>query len=229
MQGTGIIELRPGFEHNEDNDGAAPELDFDFDLDAAIAEASRAAEIDLDPSADPAKKDEDLTAFLTESISKAAEEAQGPEKEAGQPGEVASAAESASKATMMALERIQGNNEDLKVLPQGHQPHCEIPFSSYNIYLPVLTGEQYNRTYLRKPRINNISLNNTILTHNTASSLTKAIELQATTFRRIRAIRPPHYMREHGKLPPRGPLRRLVGKARILRDGPGALKRKRPL
>lgn len=146
MQGAGIIELRPGFEHNEDNDGAAPELDFDFDLDAAIAEASRAAEIDLDPNTDTAKKDEDLTAFLTESISKAAEEAQGPDKDTGQPGDVASAAESASKATMMALECMQGNPDDLKALPQGPQTHCESLFSSCDTYLSILTGEKCNRT-----------------------------------------------------------------------------------
>ncbi|KXJ96372.1 telomere repeat binding factor-domain-containing protein [Microdochium bolleyi] len=134
MQGAGIIELRPGFEHNEPHDGEHPELDFDFDLDAAIAEASRAAEIDLDPDSDPSKNDEDLTAFLTDSISKAAEQAQAPEKDASQPGEVTSAAESASKATMMALQRMQGSHDDPKVPPPGHQPNSQPHSSSQAAY-----------------------------------------------------------------------------------------------
>lgn len=125
MQGAGIIDLRPGFEHEGSHD-VAPELDFDFDLDAAIAEASRAAETDSDPSADVSSKDEDLTAFLTASISKAAEEANGPEKEGAPMGEVASAAESATKADMQVLEPIAHSENDPDGPVNDSQAACKL-------------------------------------------------------------------------------------------------------
>lgn len=125
MQGAGIIDLRPGFEHEGSHD-VAPELDFDFDLDAAIAEASRAAETDSDPSTDVSTKDEDLTAFLTASISKAAEEANGPEKEGATKGEVTSAAESATEPTMQTLEHISHSENDPDGPVNEAQPACKL-------------------------------------------------------------------------------------------------------
>ncbi|KAH7039915.1 telomere repeat binding factor-domain-containing protein [Microdochium trichocladiopsis] len=134
MQGAGIIDLRPGFEHEGPSDGAGHELDFDFDLDAAIAEASRAAETDSDPNVDASRKDEDLTAFLTESISKAAEQANGPERDGAPTGEVASAAESASKATMMALQRMSHGHDDPQAPNQGPQSSAQQNSSAQGAY-----------------------------------------------------------------------------------------------
>jgi len=129
MQGAGIIDLRPGFEHEGPHD-VAPELDFDFDLDAAIAEASRAAETDSDPNADVSGKDEDLTEFLTASITKAAEEANGPEKEGDLTSEVNPSAESASMATMQVPESISHNENEPGASVNESQPASQATTSS---------------------------------------------------------------------------------------------------
>lgn len=118
-QGAGIIELRPGTDHEDQSGCETQELDFGFDLDAAIAEASKAAQTAVDCNGEVShESEEDLSAFLAESISKAAEQAKEASKDTELPSDIASAAESASRATMLALERIQQNKYHPTAPPQ---------------------------------------------------------------------------------------------------------------
>ncbi|KAI1117486.1 telomere repeat binding factor-domain-containing protein [Nemania sp. NC0429] len=85
--------------------------DLEFDLSAAIAEASRAAAQDAltQSSADEAPTFEDLSAFLTENVSRAVEQSRQAPISSELPSSIASATESASRATALALESIARN------------------------------------------------------------------------------------------------------------------------
>lgn len=113
------IEIPPD---NNDLDGAK-DHDFDglFDLDAVIAEASRAAQSIIEPAdGDNASSNyDDLSAFLAENISKAAEQAKEASCSIELPSAIASAAESASRATMLALQSIQQNKYHPTAPPQS--------------------------------------------------------------------------------------------------------------
>ncbi len=101
------IEMPPSNEVNEVKDDGIDEI---FDLDAVIAEASKAAQSAVDLAGGNASSNyDDLSAFLAENISKAAEQAKEASCGMELPSAIASAAESASRATMLALQSIQQN------------------------------------------------------------------------------------------------------------------------
>ncbi|KAJ2973564.1 hypothetical protein NUW58_g8906 [Xylaria curta] len=78
-------------------------LTSEFDLNAAIAEASRAAAQGiLQPSNDEPTAFDDLSAFLTENVSRAVEQSRRGASSIELPSSIASAAESASRATALA-------------------------------------------------------------------------------------------------------------------------------
>ncbi|KAI0484418.1 hypothetical protein GGR56DRAFT_613738 [Xylariaceae sp. FL0804] len=110
-QASGEIEVSWEAEMNMPDEVADHDIGGDFDLDAAIAEASRAAQRASEPAGDATDAGADLSAFLLENISKAAEQARGTKISADTelPSDLASAAESASRATMLALQSIQQN------------------------------------------------------------------------------------------------------------------------
>ncbi|KAI0112009.1 hypothetical protein GGR51DRAFT_52686 [Nemania sp. FL0031] len=101
-------------------DSSAHDLASDFDLNAAIAEASRAAAQDaLQPSSDEAPIFDDLSAFLTENVSRAVEQSRQAAASIELPSSIASAAESASRATALALESIARNQYHPTALPHS--------------------------------------------------------------------------------------------------------------
>jgi protein TBF1 len=117
-QGTGTVEM--DFSDTLDLAmGTEPGLEGTFDLDAVIAEASKAAQGVVDASAESAGGIEDLSAFLAENISKAAEQAREASRDTELPSAIASAAESASRATMLALQSIQQNKYHPTAPPQS--------------------------------------------------------------------------------------------------------------
>ena len=91
-----------------------------FDLDAVIAEASKAAQSAVEPAGEETSTNRDeLAAFLAENISKAAEQAKESTCGIELPSAIASAAESASRATMLALQSIQQNKYHPTAPPQS--------------------------------------------------------------------------------------------------------------
>lgn len=93
----------------------------EFDLSAAIAEASRAAAQDaLQANGDDSRTFDDLSAFLTENVSRAVEQSRQAAANTEIPSSIASAAESASRATALALESIARNQYHPTALP--HSP-----------------------------------------------------------------------------------------------------------
>ncbi|KAI1132183.1 hypothetical protein F5Y10DRAFT_231739 [Nemania abortiva] len=101
-------------------DTSAHDLTSEFDLNAAIAEASRAAAQDaLQPSVTETAAFDDLSAFLTENVSRAVEQSRQAAANVELPSSIASAAESASRATALALESIARNQYHPTALPHS--------------------------------------------------------------------------------------------------------------
>ncbi|KAI1817614.1 hypothetical protein GGS20DRAFT_531943 [Poronia punctata] len=102
-----------------DND--APDLTDEFDLNAAIEAASRAAAQSAlqQPGAEDIPTFEDLSAFLTENVSRAVEQSRQAASNVELPSSIASAAESASRATALALESIARNQYHPTALPHS--------------------------------------------------------------------------------------------------------------
>ncbi|RYO95957.1 hypothetical protein DL765_011695 [Monosporascus sp. GIB2] len=119
--GTAAIEMEIPTESNEQGEGANGNgLDGAFDLDAVIAEASRAAQSAVESaSGDGSFNHDDLSRFLAENISRAAEQAKETSSGLELPSAIASAAESASRATMLALQSIQQNKYHPTAPPQS--------------------------------------------------------------------------------------------------------------
>ncbi|KAI1106474.1 telomere repeat binding factor-domain-containing protein [Jackrogersella minutella] len=127
-QGTGKVETTVPVEETIQNDHMGEGLDETFDLNAMIAEASRAAQSALEPDGEVSNEShephephelDELSAFLAENVSKAVEQAKGNTE---LPSAIASAAESASRATMLALQSIQQNQYQPTALPQSTSP-----------------------------------------------------------------------------------------------------------
>ncbi|KAI1090090.1 telomere repeat binding factor-domain-containing protein [Rostrohypoxylon terebratum] len=132
VQGSGKVETTtamageiPNGHNDQGNQGGHGNhsiLDETFDLNAMIAEASKAAQGILEPNGDAPNLNEsheldELSAFLAENVSMAVEQAKGNTTEL--PSAIASAAESASRATMLALQSIQQNQYQPTALPQS--------------------------------------------------------------------------------------------------------------
>ncbi|KAI1430899.1 hypothetical protein GGR50DRAFT_144505 [Xylaria sp. CBS 124048] len=114
------------------------DLSSEFDLNAAIAEASRAAAQDALQSSDIEDRTfEDLSAFLTENVSRAVEQSRQVATSTDLPSSVASAAESASKATALALESIARNQYQPTALP--HTTTQSQPTVNHHNYQPQQT------------------------------------------------------------------------------------------
>jgi protein TBF1 len=117
-QGTGKVETTAPTEVIAQDEHFGQGLDEAFDLNAMIAEASRAAQSALEPTGDTSHELDDLSAFLAENVSKAVEQAKESATNTELPSAIASAAESASRATMLALQSIQQNQYQPTALPQ---------------------------------------------------------------------------------------------------------------
>ncbi|KAI1754701.1 hypothetical protein F4782DRAFT_552658 [Xylaria castorea] len=103
-------------------DSNTHDLTSEFDLNAMIAEASRAAaQGAFQPSADEPPAFEDLSAFLSENVSRAVEQSRQAATSVELPSAIASAAESASRATALALESIARTQYHPTALP--HSPN----------------------------------------------------------------------------------------------------------
>ncbi|KAI0098595.1 telomere repeat binding factor-domain-containing protein [Hypoxylon sp. NC0597] len=121
-QGTGRVETTTSIEDTIHESHIGQGLDDTFDLNAMIAEASRAAQSALEPNGEVSHEShelEELSAFLAENVSKAVEQAKESATNTELPSAIASAAESASRATMLALQSIQQNQYQPTALPQS--------------------------------------------------------------------------------------------------------------
>ena len=132
VQGTGKVETTTTMEDDIPNGHIDHGDHGDSELKAMIAEAM-AAQSALEPSGEePNLHNEshelgELSAFLEENISKALEQSKSNTAEL--PSDIASATESASRATMLALQSIQQNQYQPTALPQS------ISSKSYNMQL----------------------------------------------------------------------------------------------
>lgn len=118
--GTATIELELPPETEESSMAKDLGIEGLFDLDAVIAEASKAAQSAVEPAGEETSTNHDeLAAFLAENISKAAEQAKESTCGIELPSAIASAAESASRATMLALQSIQQNKYHPTAPPQS--------------------------------------------------------------------------------------------------------------
>ncbi|KAJ8110537.1 hypothetical protein ONZ43_g5843 [Nemania bipapillata] len=125
-------------------DSSVHDLASEFDLNAAIAEASRAAaQGALQPGIDEASTFDDLSAFLTENVSRAVEQSRQAVASIELPSSIASAAESASRATALALESIARNQYHPTALP--HTANQAQPSTNHHNYQPqqTQTSSQY--------------------------------------------------------------------------------------
>ncbi|KAI1173032.1 hypothetical protein F4777DRAFT_559329 [Nemania sp. FL0916] len=119
-QVAGKMEVKASSETPPPMDNATADLTTEFDLNAAIAEASRAAaEAALPPGGDELPTFDDLSAFLTENVSRAVEQSRQAAISTEMPSTIASAAESASRATALALESIAKNQYQPTALPHA--------------------------------------------------------------------------------------------------------------
>ncbi|KAI0909080.1 telomere repeat binding factor-domain-containing protein [Ustulina deusta] len=138
------IEAKVPTESPAPMDSGAHDLTSEFDLNAAIAEASRAAaQGALQPSANEATTFDDLSAFLTENVSRAVEQSRQAAASIELPSSIASAAESASRATALALESIARNQYHPTALP--HSSNQTQSSSNHPSYQPqqTQTSSQY--------------------------------------------------------------------------------------
>ncbi|OTA95178.1 hypothetical protein M434DRAFT_394078 [Hypoxylon sp. CO27-5] len=135
-QGTGKVETTTSVEDTIQDSHIGQGLDDTFDLNAMIAEASRAAQSGLEPNGEVSHEShelEELSAFLAENVSKAVEQAKESATNTELPSAIASAAESASRATMLALQSIQQNQYQPTALPQSTtQNHSTSNHNSHN-------------------------------------------------------------------------------------------------
>lgn len=121
-------------DNNELNEITDHGFDGLFDLDAVIAEASRAAQSIIEPAGDNVSSNyDDISAFLAENISKAAEQAREASCGLELPSAIASAAESASRATMLALQSIQQTKYHPTAPPQSTSKRLPTPESNINV------------------------------------------------------------------------------------------------
>ncbi|KAI1136825.1 telomere repeat binding factor-domain-containing protein [Hypoxylon sp. FL0543] len=134
-QGTGKVETTTPIEDIVQDGHIGHGLDDTFDLNAMIAEASRAAQSALEPNGEISHDShelEELSAFLAENVSKAVEQAKESATNTELPSAIASAAESASRATMLALQSIQQNQYQPTALPQSTtQTHSTSNHNNY--------------------------------------------------------------------------------------------------
>ncbi|KAI0853900.1 telomere repeat binding factor-domain-containing protein [Daldinia vernicosa] len=119
IQGTGRVETTTPIEDIAQDEHVGQTLDEAFDINAMIAEASRAAQSALETTGEESHELDDLSAFLAENVSKAVEQAKESATSTELPSAIASAAESASRATMLALQSIQQNQYHPTTLPQA--------------------------------------------------------------------------------------------------------------
>lgn len=119
-QVSGSGEMKAPTESPAPGDDDTHDLASEFDLNAAIAEASRAAAQEaLQPSADEPTVFDDLSAFLTENVSRAIEQSRQAATSIELPSSITSATESASRATALALESIARNQYHPTALPHS--------------------------------------------------------------------------------------------------------------
>ncbi|RYP70579.1 hypothetical protein DL771_005398 [Monosporascus sp. 5C6A] len=132
--GTAAIEMEIPTESNDQAEGTNGNgLDGVFDLDAVIAEASRAAQSAVESASGDGSFNHDLSRFLAENISRAAEQANEASSGLELPSAVASAAESASRATMLALQSIQQNKYHPTAPPESiTQTHATSSHANYH-------------------------------------------------------------------------------------------------
>ncbi|KAI1186740.1 hypothetical protein F5B17DRAFT_431296 [Nemania serpens] len=110
----------------------------EFDLGAAIEEASRAAAQDvLHSGSEEPPTFEDLSAFLTENVSRAVEQSRQAAMSVELPSSIVSAAESASRATALALESIARNQ--YHPTPSLHSPSRTQSSTHPHTYQPQQT------------------------------------------------------------------------------------------
>ncbi|KAI0203041.1 hypothetical protein F4808DRAFT_50489 [Astrocystis sublimbata] len=106
-QVSGKVETKLCTESPTPADSHTQDLAAEFDLGAMIAEASRAAaQGACQPTSDESLAFDDLSAFLSENVSRAVEQSRQDSHNVELPSAIASAAESASRATALALESI---------------------------------------------------------------------------------------------------------------------------
>ncbi|KAI1487068.1 telomere repeat binding factor-domain-containing protein [Biscogniauxia mediterranea] len=134
-----LEEVKSRGESTVPNETAIHDIDDSFDLDAVIAEASKAAQSALEPAEVSQNSFDELSAFLAENITKAAEQARETTTDTELPSAIASAAESASRATMLALQSIQQNQYQPTALPQSTS---QAQSSSHHNYQPQ---QQHNQ------------------------------------------------------------------------------------
>ncbi|KAI0552772.1 hypothetical protein F4679DRAFT_533839 [Xylaria curta] len=114
------IEAKAPTESPAPEDSNSHDLTSEFDLNAMIAEASRAAaQGAFQPSADELPAFEDLSAFLSENVSRAVEQSRQAATNVELPSAITSAAESASRATALALESIAKTQYHPTALPHS--------------------------------------------------------------------------------------------------------------
>ncbi|KAI0974982.1 hypothetical protein F4678DRAFT_421536 [Xylaria arbuscula] len=143
-QVSGKMEAKAPSESPAPVDSDTHDLPSEFDLNAAIAEASRAAaQGALQPNADEGTTFDDLSAFLTENVSRAVEQSRQAAANIELPSSIASAAESASRATALALESIARNQYHPTALP--HSSSQTQSSSNHHSYQqqPTQTSSQY--------------------------------------------------------------------------------------
>lgn len=137
-QVSGNFDAKLPSESPPPGDSSAHELTTEFDLNAAIAEASRAAaQGALQSSSDEQITFDDLSAFLTENVSRAVEQSRQAAASIELPSSIASAAESASRATALALESIARNQYHPTALP--HPSNQTPPSTNHQNYYPQQT------------------------------------------------------------------------------------------
>lgn len=114
------VDMKVTVDSQPPNDGGVHDLTSGFDLSAAIEEASRAAAQDaLLHNSDDLPIFDDLSAFLTENVTRAVEQSRQGASSIVLPSSIASAAESASRATALALESIARNQYHPTSLPHS--------------------------------------------------------------------------------------------------------------
>ncbi|KAI1372246.1 telomere repeat binding factor-domain-containing protein [Hypoxylon crocopeplum] len=166
-QGTGRVETTTSIEDTAQDEHVGHGLDDTFDINAMIAEASRAAQSALEPNGETSHELDELSAFLAENVSKAVEQAKESAANTELPSAIASAAESASRATMLALQSIQQNQYQPTPLPQAttqNQPqtHSTPNHSNYQsqqvqqIQQPQPQQQQQYYHYQQHPAANGI-------------------------------------------------------------------------
>ncbi|KAI0416467.1 telomere repeat binding factor-domain-containing protein [Xylaria grammica] len=132
------IEEKVSSESPAPIENSTHDLTSEFDLNAAIAEASRAAaQGALQTSAEETTAFDDLSAFLTENVSRAVEQSRQAAANIELPSSIASAAESASRATALALESIARNQYHPTPLP--HSSNQTQPSTNHHNYQPQPT------------------------------------------------------------------------------------------